>query len=378
MLSTDHLAANLKYYREKSALTQREVAERLGYSEKSVSKWEKGASLPPLPVFFRLAALFHISSEELLSEERTMRYLLGIDGGGTKTAFALADERGRRIKSTVKGPCNPNDIGMEGTLSVLREGICEVCEGIPAARIALFAGIAGGGLAPDRMAALRDFFRGFGFLAFDNGSDLENLIALTEENPCVLVIMGTGFITYALDGEKRQRVSGWGQLFEEGGSGYALGRDAVIAALRATDRSGAPTRLSALLEERIGESADRHLSAFYQGGKRYIASFADTVFAAAEEKDAVACEILERNAAFAARMIDTAAGQLGAVGARPIPVLFSGGLTKRANILFPLLKKYGRTPALRLCRLEKEPIEGALLRAERLLDRPMPKGDKTC
>lgn len=378
MLSTDHLATNLKYYREKSALTQKEVAERLGYSEKSVSKWEKGGSLPPLPVFFRLAELFHIPSEELLSEERSLRYLLGIDGGGTKTAFALTNETGRHIKSTVKGACNPNDIGMESTLALLKEGICEVCAGIPASRIALFAGIAGGGLASDRVTALRDFFRSFGFLAFDNGSDLENLIALREEDPCVLVIMGTGFITYALDGERRQRVSGWGQLFEEGGSGYALGRDTVIAALRASDHSGAPTRLSDFLAERIGESAESHLTAFYRGGKRYIASFSDLVFTAAEEGDAVACEILERNASFAAKMIDTAAEHLPSHKDRPIPVLFSGGLTRREDILFPLLKKYVKNPALTLKRLSKEPIEGALLRAKRLIDTPIPKGEKTC
>ena len=178
-------------------------------------------------------------------------YLLGIDGGGTKTVFRLADESGQPLSTVYKGASNPNDIGMENTFSLLREGIYEACSGIPHGRITVFAGIAGGGLSGNNAEALHRFFEDFSFLAFENGSDIENLAALSSEEKRVLVIMGTGFIVYAINGAEKKRISGWGQLFDEGGSGYTIGRDAISAVLSAGDGSGRETLLTALLDQPV-------------------------------------------------------------------------------------------------------------------------------
>ena len=40
-----------------------------------------------------------------------MRYIIGVDGGGTKTSAALADESGRIIRVNTLPGCNPNDLG---------------------------------------------------------------------------------------------------------------------------------------------------------------------------------------------------------------------------------------------------------------------------
>ena len=79
-------------------------------------------------------------------EYTTNHYFLGIDGGGTKTVFKLVDENGIAIREIRKGAANPNDIGMENAITLLRSGISEVCQGIPYSDITMFAGIAGGGL----------------------------------------------------------------------------------------------------------------------------------------------------------------------------------------------------------------------------------------
>ena len=50
--------SNLKYYRTKKGLTQKELAEEIGYTEKSVSKWEKGKGLPTAEMLIRLSELF--------------------------------------------------------------------------------------------------------------------------------------------------------------------------------------------------------------------------------------------------------------------------------------------------------------------------------
>ena len=296
------------------------------------------------------------------SDER--HYFLGIDGGGTKTAFRLVDAKGAVIRTVYAGASNPNDIGIERALAVLADGIRRACEGIPLACITAFAGIAGGGLTGDRAAQIRGFLEQFGFFAFENGSDIENLIGLAPCDDCVLVIMGTGFIVYSVKGEERKRISGWGQLFDEGGSGYTIGRDAIAAVLAETDGSGAPTALSTLLSERLGESAEMHLVRFYQGGKQYIASFADLVFRAASAGDAAARAILENNMRFAAQKIETALR----CHACKVPVFFAGGISAAQETVFPLLKQNPALSESVLIRLDREPVEGALNRAKAIYE----------
>ncbi len=293
-------------------------------------------------------------------------YYLGIDGGGTKTAFRLVDENGRTVSDVRRGTSNPNDIGMERALSVLEEGIREACRGIPFSKITLFAGIAGGGLSGGNARILRRFFEGFSFFAFENGSDVENLAALSDEETRILVIMGTGFIVYAIHGAEKKRISGWGQLFDDGGSGYTLGRDAIAAVLAAGDGSGRQTLLTAFLEEQVGESAEDHLTVFYQRGKAYIAEFASLVFEAAERGDAVAREILEKNTRFTAKKIRAALAFLVEKSDCVIPVLFAGGISRRSKTLFPLIETHLGDTKHRLIRLDDEPVDGAINRARQI------------
>ncbi len=60
----------IRAIRKEKNLTQREVAERLGISEKTVSKWETGNGLPEVSLMLPLCELFGISVNELLSGER--------------------------------------------------------------------------------------------------------------------------------------------------------------------------------------------------------------------------------------------------------------------------------------------------------------------
>lgn len=364
MKHTTAFSDNLKYYREKRGLTQRQLAERIGYTEKSISKWESGGGLPSLLIAQQLSILLGVSLDEMLHEGTSQRYYLGIDGGGTKTIFKLTDESGAAVRIVCKGAVNPNDIGMDNACDVLREGILEVCGDIPRARITLFAGISGGGLTGNNAALLHAFFARFGFYAFQNGSDIDNLIALAEHRPCILVIMGTGFIVYSLQEQHQQRLAGWGQLFDDGGSGYTLGRDAIHAALCALDGSGEHTILSNLLTARMGMTPQAHLSNIYAGGKRYIASFADVVFDASAQGDHIARMILQRNMAYVAHIISTAARSIPEE--QNIPVLFSGSISKQSDVLFPLIRHHLADKRCILRRMEQDPVDGALEYARRL------------
>ena len=55
--------------RKSLGLTQRQLAEKLGKSDKSVSKWERGICLPDVSVYLELCGLLGISLNEFLAGE---------------------------------------------------------------------------------------------------------------------------------------------------------------------------------------------------------------------------------------------------------------------------------------------------------------------
>ena len=87
-----NFSANLKSLRKKKKITQKQLAEILGFSEKTVSKWECSESVPDIDVLFDIAKVFQVSIEELFSRQK--KYFLGIDGGGTRTTASVCDENG--------------------------------------------------------------------------------------------------------------------------------------------------------------------------------------------------------------------------------------------------------------------------------------------
>ena len=62
------IAKNLSELRRKNKLTQLEVAEKLNYSDKSVSKWERGESLPDVYILSQIAELYGVSVSALIGE----------------------------------------------------------------------------------------------------------------------------------------------------------------------------------------------------------------------------------------------------------------------------------------------------------------------
>jgi transcriptional regulator with XRE-family HTH domain len=66
----ENLAANLVAYRKTANLTQAELAEKLNYSDKAVSKWERGESVPDLYVLKQLADFYGVKIDTLISEPK--------------------------------------------------------------------------------------------------------------------------------------------------------------------------------------------------------------------------------------------------------------------------------------------------------------------
>ncbi|MCL2540749.1 MAG: helix-turn-helix domain-containing protein [Firmicutes bacterium] len=71
------IAANLIAFRKNAGLTQAELAEKVNYSDKAISKWERGESLPGVLVFKQLAELYKTSVDNILcsTKNEKPRYL---------------------------------------------------------------------------------------------------------------------------------------------------------------------------------------------------------------------------------------------------------------------------------------------------------------
>ena len=122
-------AENLRRYRQKQGLTQLELGRKINYSEKAVSKWESGASIPPSAALLLLADALCVTLDDLFYHGAPL-YYLAIDGGATKTTFALADNSGNIIRTIRLGPSNPFDLGFSAASEVLDECIRKITDGI--------------------------------------------------------------------------------------------------------------------------------------------------------------------------------------------------------------------------------------------------------
>ena len=67
------IAENLVYYRKKAQLTQSELAEKINYSDKSVSKWERAEGVPDIYILDQLADLYGLTVNDFLTTKKKQR-----------------------------------------------------------------------------------------------------------------------------------------------------------------------------------------------------------------------------------------------------------------------------------------------------------------
>lgn len=82
----NNIKNNLIYYRTKNGLTQIELSEKIGYSNKSISKWETGDGIPDVLVLNKMANIFGVTLNDLIDTKKVkikkniikMRYLKAV------------------------------------------------------------------------------------------------------------------------------------------------------------------------------------------------------------------------------------------------------------------------------------------------------------
>ena len=297
---------------------------------------------------------------------QSIKYYLGIDGGGTKTEFRMTDSAGNLLGCALLGASNPNDIGFDATCALLGQGICRVTEKYDRSAISVFAGIAGAATG-DHAARIRSYLATLGFAKANAASDVHlALAACLGDADGIAVIMGTGSVAFAQCGGEVLRAGGYGYLLGDAGSGFALGQGAILAALQAEDGSGAPTLLHDMVAMQCNKARVLDaLSDFYCKGKTEIAHYAPLIFEAHAKGDAVATEILLRNVRAIANLIRAIATRMGK---DHISVVLCGGLMAKSEVILPLLQDAlandARTYSLSVS--EAAPVQGALYLAGKL------------
>lgn len=358
-------SVNVRRLRKKLNITQKSLADAIGYSEKTVSKWETEGSIPSIDALFRIANIFRVGIEELFRCDESV-YYLGIDGGGTKTELALSDPEGKIVSRLFMDGCNPNTVGIDRTKRIIEDGIIQACKDVPLSSVVVYAGIAG--CASEIYAdEIKTMLEKMSFAAFDVGSDNNNIVAAgLGNNEGITMILGTGICSYVVKKEETKRIAGWGYLFDNGGSAFHIGRDAINAYFSAYDGTGEETTLVQRIKQTFGYSNEELLKYLYSGGNKLVSSYAMYVFEEAEKGDKVSVSILKKHIAEIARLIRASLSHFSDYD-KKIPVILGGGLTNQALLLPYLLDELGDD--IKNCGiqvLDVPPVNGALELAKAL------------
>lgn len=297
-----------------------------------------------------------------------MGYLLGIDGGGTHTTAWLADQDLSVLARVQAGPSNPVKVGIPNAKQELARACRKAFREAhlrPSKLDAVCAGLAGGDSKPVQRSMLRWMRKAIPARAHLMTTDAAvTLAAALGESEGIIVIAGTGSIAFGRDRRGNiLRVGGWGSQFDDAGSGYDMGRKAILAALRAFDGRGRQTRLApAMCREleitNITEAVPMQLST------QNIAALFPLVHQQALAGDAIARHLCREAAGHLAELATTIVSRLR-WQRRAIPVVCSGGIFHSSIMIrgeFARLVRQ-RAPRASISLLDREPVEGALLLA---------------
>ena len=235
-----------------------------------------------------------------------MKYLIAIDGGGTKTESVLFTDGGQVLLRDITQGVNGLDVGIEIAQQRVIGAMERLCEAIP------------GGKAPDSvyggLAASVDYFPNVMYEFIkprfkDSAVRLEGdggslIAAMQGHSDGASLIAGTGSSLYIRSDDILRRYGGWGPLIDTEGSGYKLGIHAFYAAFRSLDGRGPKSVLYDLIAEQMGGKPEDHLPDIYAKGRPYISTFARCVFEARKMGDAAAQSIFDHGVKCLAELVE--------------------------------------------------------------------------
>ncbi len=303
-------------------------------------------------------------------------WVLGVDGGGTKTVAHLA-ACGESSEPTIlgcgrAGSSNVRAVGERTALENLQAAITAAFEdaGAPRQTVSSACLALAGADRPEEQEQIQHWAEQNQLaerLRIVNDA-WPILYAANSRGEGIALISGTGSFAFARDETGRTaRCGGWGYLFGDEGSGYALALAGLRAAARCADGRGPRTRMLDLFLRhfQLDDPAELISTIYHSPIERAaIADVATLIFRACEEQDPPALQILEQAAGDLAEMVTTLTGQL--TFSKTVPLAISGGVLLNSVILQSMLIDRLQASEEHAYLLNKvfEPVLGAVRMAE--------------
>lgn len=291
---------------------------------------------------------------------------LGVDGGGTKTAFLL-DVDGKRFESK-QITIHPKQVTKQQFFEIMKLGVGDVCRkaGIdPEEILYTFVAAPGYGQYPDTEAYIDEGIReAIGSDRFTVANDCVNGWAGSlNAKPGINLVLGTGQIGYGVDEEgNSMRSGGWGPLLGDEASGYYIGLKLLNHFTKMSDGRSDKTIIYDIIREKLDLKEDMEIIDKAEKMKRdEIASLSRIFTEALDKEDPYCKDLLEEISKEAADVIDSIIKGLNFK--EEVKVSYSGGVF---NLEDRLIKKIEEKSKNKI-KIEKpytDPSEGALILAK--------------
>ncbi|MCI5774598.1 MAG: ATPase [Erysipelotrichaceae bacterium] len=310
------------------------------------------------------------------------KYVIGIDGGGTKTAFLLANMQGEVLSKVVKENSHYLTIGFEKLSQVIDMGIKECMQQVKCTSddiVYCAVCICGYGDVKQHDIQLEKAIQSaLGNIAYGVYSDTYNahrgsLVGF----PGIHVIAGTGSIAFGINAKGDVlRCGGWNHLFGgDEGSAYWLACKMLLEFTRQSDGRSPKSYLYSYLKDKYALDDDGQIIDLtvlkYGFDRTKIADMAKDLFVIAKNGDMVAARIYEEAAKELALLITTIGQKLNMN--KPILVSYSGGVFNSGKYILDPLGDILADVGYRLVKPRFDPSLGSLIVAYKAINSDIDK-----
>ena len=301
-----------------------------------------------------------------------MKYYIGIDGGGSKTIFAIAKEDGNILGTVKAGSAFYKQIGEDGVLELLQKGIKEVCdfaEGDNTGIASICFGMPAWGESPVNDKIMEDKIQAL-FPEWNihivNDCEVGWAGSLLVQ-PGINIVAGTGSIAFGKnESGETARSGGWSEWFSDEGSGYWLGMKCVQLFSRQSDGRDERGPLYEIVKQALDLSVDEEIIDLFEieylHKRDKIASLQKLLLKAANEGDKYAVGAYEQAAKELYDIINGVKKKI--FNNVNCMVSYSGGIFNVGDLIKKPLIKLLRENGMELTEGKAEPYVGAMLLAK--------------
>ncbi|SHE80122.1 N-acetylglucosamine kinase [Clostridium fallax] len=260
-----------------------------------------------------------------------MKYIIGVDGGGTKTEAVAYNLNGEKLGVSLKGYANLLN-GREEALKNILSSISDLTDkfGIEGVE-GLYLGIAGSEVGNNANIIGEEIKNKLSLDSVVMNDGELALRAILKGEDGILTIAGTGSIAFGIRENKSFRCGGWGHLLGDEGSGYKIAIDGIKRMIFEQDNSLEKSNMSKLIMKDLNiNSVDEIVEFVYSSSKDEIAKITPIIAKLGEEGDPIAKEILIKEGKDLAKTTENVYKKLNF---NSCYIGLVGGVIKKAKVL---------------------------------------------